>query len=55
MSRLEEHIAEIRQEIALMTQHGHIADFGVITCVDAIEYNLNRIAAINDEKEKRQT
>ena len=55
MSDIHIHIAQIKQDIALMTHHGHIADFGMITCVDAIEYNLDRIAAIDDTLEKRQT
>ena len=55
MSDIPIHIAQIKQEIALMTAHGHIVDFGMITCVDAIEYNLGRMAAINDETEGRQT
>jgi len=38
-----------------MGQHGHHRDFAVSTAMQAIEYNLGRILAANDEKEKRQT
>jgi len=55
MSDIHIHIAQIRQELALMTRHGHHRDFCIETAMLAIEYNLDRMAAINDTLEKRQT
>jgi len=54
MSRPEVHIAQIRQEIAMMTQDGHVVDFEEIGCIGSIEYELQTFIRIQDEKNERQ-
>ena len=51
----EVHISNIRQEIAMMTQDGHIVDFEEIGCIGSIEYELQMYLQIQDEKNGRKT
>ena len=51
----EVHISNIRQEIAMMTQDGHIVDFEEIGCIGTIEYELQMYLRIQDEKNGKQT
>ena len=54
MSRPEVHIAQIRQEIAMMTMDGHVVDFEEVGCICALEYELQNYLRIQDEKAGRQ-
>ena len=54
MSRPEVHVANIRQEIAMLTQDGHIVDFEEIGCIGSIEYELQNYLRIQDEKNERK-
>ena len=55
MGTLNQHIQAIKFEIATMTREGHIVDFEVCGCVGAIEYELDQIVTIDNDKEMRQT
>jgi len=52
--RPEVHIAQIRQEIAMMGHDGHVVDFEEVNCIGAIEFELQNYLRIQDEKERRQ-
>ena len=52
---IEQHIQNIRQELAEMTKEGYQTDFGIETCMGSIEYECEKILAINDRNEKRKT
>ena len=52
--RPEVHIAQIRQEIAMMGHDGHVVDFEEVNCIGAIEFELQNYLRIQDEKEGRQ-
>ena len=51
---LEVHIANIKQEIAEMMMHGHQVNFGIEVAMSAIDYECDKMAAINDRNEGRQ-
>ena len=55
MSRLETHIANIQQELAEMTKAGYQSSFGIETCMGCIDYECQKILAIHDKDERRQT
>ena len=55
MSRPEIHIAQIKQEIAMMVHDGYVVDFEEQVCIQSIEYNLTKYLRHRDKKEKRQT
>lgn len=49
------HISQITQEIAQITHDGHCKDFESQTCICAIEYEIEKLRRIDDEKEGRKT
>jgi len=51
MSLPEVHIGQIRQEIALMTRHGHIVEFEEIASIGGIEWELQNYLRCQDEKD----
>lgn len=53
MSTLNQHIQEIKQEIAKMTKDGHLVDFEMISCAGAIECECDQIIIIDNENEGR--
>ena len=54
MSLPEVHIAQIKQEIAMMNKDGHIIDFEEFVCMESMDYNLAKYLRHQDEKNKRK-
>jgi len=55
MGTLNQHIQNIKLEIAKMQLDGHLVEFEIIGCSCAIEHECDQIILINNEKEMRQT
>ena len=52
MSTINQHIQNMKHEIAQMTMDGHLIDFEIIGCAGAIEHECDTIMRISRENEE---